>query len=113
MDSWNSAAIVPFVTLNDIQHAKDSSSQTPVLHLSAEARSMGYQGLCLPLTTESWKVRWEETCLLPIGSTERDLAAERLAEEWRSKPVFNQGEVTMSRLGASTFAAPSNGYIES
>jgi protein arginine N-methyltransferase 5 len=99
MDSWNS--IVPFVTLRDIQNApvaKDAS-QTPVLNVLAAARSMGYDGLCLPLTTDNWKTRWEETCLQPVGSTERDLVAERVAEEWRSKPVFMPDEVTMTRLG--------------
>ena len=102
MDSWNSSTIVTFVTIDDIQHtpvAKDDSVQTPVLNLSAEARSMGYQGLCLPLTTENWKARWEETCLLPVGSTEKDLVSEKLAEEWRSKPAFIEDEVTMARIG--------------
>jgi hypothetical protein len=77
------------------------------------------------LTTEKWRKRWEEMCLAPpppsgIGAemtpemlakkkresrresryiTSRDVTAEKKAEQWRMRPVFQPDEITMTRLG--------------
>jgi protein arginine N-methyltransferase 5 len=103
MAFWDCAAVATLITLDDIGDAPiggDRSTQTPVLNLVADARSTGYEFICLPLTTKEWKTRWTETCLLPTEyDNDRDIAAEQRAEEWRSKPAFVRTEVTMTRLG--------------
>lgn len=105
MTSWDpNALIATFLTLDDIARKPTSKPQgkanetTPVLTAASEARSKGYEALCIPLTTEHWKKRWTEMCLLP-NDAERDVAAEKCAEAWRSRPGFLKDEVTMTRLG--------------
>ncbi|KAJ7227136.1 PRMT5-domain-containing protein [Mycena pura] len=99
--SWDhTASISTLITLQDISKAgptKDAA--TPVLSLSAQARSKGYDSVCLPLTTDNWKKRWTEMCLLPNGTDlAADMAAERRAEAWRAKPGFLLDEVTITQL---------------
>lgn len=73
---------------------------SPALKLVAEKRSKGYDLVCLPLTTEAWKTRWRDMCILPSGSDrDRDVLAEERAEAWRAGPVFKRDEVTITRLG--------------
>ncbi|KAF9450345.1 PRMT5-domain-containing protein [Macrolepiota fuliginosa MF-IS2] len=48
-----------------LPHAQREFAETPVLKLIREARNKGYETICLPLTTEKWKERWEGMCLLP------------------------------------------------
>ncbi|KAG6865728.1 hypothetical protein C0991_012374 [Blastosporella zonata] len=106
MAAWNaSAAISTCLTLDDISLASSSSPdsegahETPILNLIAEARSKGYDALALPLTTEKWKTRWAEMCLLPPGGErEMEIKKEQRAEVWRSRPGFLEGEVTLTRL---------------
>lgn len=106
MASWDtSATISTFLTHDDIQKAAanlDQEHQTPVLKLVAEARSKGYDVICIPLTTENWKKRWEGMCLVP-SEADRDAAVcagqRAEAEAWRSGPGFLQDEVTITRLG--------------
>ncbi|KAF8071731.1 shk1 kinase-binding protein 1 [Lyophyllum atratum] len=102
MASWNgSAALSTFLTLEDISNAAVDTVpyDTPVLKLLAEARSKGYDAISLPLTTEKWKKRWSDMCLLPTGSDrEMEIAAEQKAEVWRSRPGFLKDEVTITRL---------------
>jgi protein arginine N-methyltransferase 5 len=104
MSSWDgSATISTFLTLeelSDLSKNTDNGYQTPVLGRLKEAHDIGYDAICIPLTTEKWKKRWSDMCLLPIGS-ERDvqISAEQQAEAWRSKPCFLQDEVTITRLG--------------
>ncbi|GLB40203.1 putative class I-like SAM-binding methyltransferase superfamily protein [Lyophyllum shimeji] len=104
MASWSSSAtIANLLTLEDISNASASDDRaaygTPVLKLLAEARSKGYDATALPLTTEKWKTRWADMCLLPSGSDrEMEIAAEQKAEEWRSRPCFLKDEVTITRL---------------
>ncbi|KAJ7035001.1 PRMT5-domain-containing protein [Mycena alexandri] len=103
--SWdNSAAsIATLLTLDDISKAAQEppkpGATTPVLALSAQARTKGYDLVCLPLTTDKWKKRWEEMCILPNGTDlDADMAAERRAEAWRAKPGFLLDEVTITQL---------------
>jgi protein arginine N-methyltransferase 5 len=116
---WDPCAIVStFLGLPDIAKASPSfgfssrraksfpsdrqeSDDTPVLRLLSELRAKGYRQVCMPLTNERWKTRWEGMCLLPAESTEEDkeLAAKD-AEAWRMTPGFKKDEVTISRLGA-------------
>jgi protein arginine N-methyltransferase 5 len=104
MSSWNgSATISTFLTLEDLSDAPknpENINQTPVLERLAEGHEKGYDAICIPLTTEKWKKRWSDMCLLPTGS-ERDvqISTEQQAEAWRSKPCFLQDEVTITRLG--------------
>nr|GAT60798.1 Shk1 kinase-binding protein 1 [Mycena chlorophos] len=79
--------------------APTKDAPTPVLELSSQARAKGYDVVCLPLTTDAWKKRWTEMCLLPPGADlAADLAAEKLAEAWRTKPTFLLNEVTVTQL---------------
>ncbi|KAF7330502.1 Protein arginine N-methyltransferase [Mycena venus] len=102
--SWdNAASISALLTLEDIAKAARAppkpDAPTPVLALSAQARSKGYDLVCLPLTTENWKKRWTEMCLLPSGvDLDADMAAEKRAEAWRAKPNFLLDEVTITQL---------------
>ncbi|KAG5638898.1 hypothetical protein H0H81_008958 [Sphagnurus paluster] len=104
MTSWSgSATISTFLTLDDISKARKnhdpSKHKTPVLKLLAEARAKGYEAVSLPLTTEKWRTRWEEMCLLPSGSDrDSEINAEQKAEVWRSRPAFLNDEVTITRL---------------
>ncbi|KAF8639417.1 hypothetical protein AX17_001507 [Amanita inopinata Kibby_2008] len=98
------ATIATFLTLEDIEKASATLDHrqhaTPVLKLISEARSKGYDIVCLPLTTDKWKQRWSEMCIQPseISECERDAAAEKSAEEWRACPGFLKDEVTITRL---------------
>ncbi|KAJ6619700.1 PRMT5 arginine-N-methyltransferase-domain-containing protein [Mycena sp. CBHHK59/15] len=104
MASWdNAATISTLLTLGDISQASavvaGDDGTTPVLTLAAQARSKGYDQVCLPLTTENWKKRWASMCLLPNGTAlHSDVAAEKRAETWRAKPAFLRDEVTMTQL---------------
>ncbi|KIY43852.1 PRMT5-domain-containing protein [Fistulina hepatica ATCC 64428] len=75
----------------------DDHFPTPVLALNAELKSKGYSAAAIPLTTDHWKVRWSKTCIVP-NDFENDIEAQRTAEAWRARPVFNLDEVTMTRL---------------
>jgi protein arginine N-methyltransferase 5 len=56
----------------------------------------------MPLTTDKWKTRWSEMCLLPIERSDQDKeSAAKAAEAWRLNPAFQRDEVTMTRIGAS------------
>ncbi|KAJ6505960.1 PRMT5-domain-containing protein [Mycena vulgaris] len=102
--SWDStASISTLLTHADISKAANEpptpDAPTPVLALSTQARAKGYDLVCLPLTTDKWKKRWTEMCLLPTGTDlDADMAAERLAEAWRAKPAFLLDEVTVTQL---------------
>jgi len=104
MAEW--ATVATCLTHEDIADAIRSPSaeyETPVLQLIAEARNKNYDTVSLPLTTDKWKKRWTEMCIMSLDATEaeKEAAAEK-AEAWRSMPSFMSDEVTMSRLG--TFA---------
>ncbi|KAJ7170626.1 shk1 kinase-binding protein 1 [Mycena crocata] len=102
--SWdNAASISTLLSLDDISKAAKEpprpDAPTPVLALSTQARAKGYDLVCLPLTTDKWKKRWTEMCLLPTGTDlDADMAAERRAEAWRAKPAFLLDEVTITQL---------------
>lgn len=128
---------------NKLPHAQKDSAAIPILNLIKEARNKSYETICLPLTTEKWKERWEGMCLLPVthepepegnegrknqegsesdgdeymqdgrdgeagirSKSERDGAEVEVkkkkgaeaAEQWRAKPGFLVGEVTITRL---------------
>ncbi|TFK40311.1 shk1 kinase-binding protein 1 [Crucibulum laeve] len=100
MATWDPAtALSTFLTLDDISRASQEVNpnyETPILKLVAEARSKGYDVLCLPLTTEKWKQRWSDMCL---ENPDRDKeAAAKAAEAWRARPGFVRDEVTLTRL---------------
>ncbi|KAJ3874601.1 shk1 kinase-binding protein 1 [Lentinula edodes] len=114
MSTWSpSASVSSFITLSALSNRKPSASfETVPLELIAEAHSKGYHSVCLPLTTEDWRKRWAEMCLVPSDSIQkrrresrresklvsRDLSAERKAEAWRENPCFEREEVTITRL---------------
>jgi protein arginine N-methyltransferase 5 len=97
------ATLATVLTTEDVADAigaPDSNSETPVLRLAAEARAKGYDTLSLPITTEKWRKRWAEMCLVGVDATDtEEQAATRAAEAWRLRPGFLKDEVTISRLG--------------
>ncbi|EMD34129.1 hypothetical protein CERSUDRAFT_141621 [Gelatoporia subvermispora B] len=74
------------------------SAETPVLQAAAEARAKGYDTICYPLTTDNWKTRWQDMCLLPGEDVKDRNALEQRAEAWRAKPAFLRDEITVTRL---------------
>jgi protein arginine N-methyltransferase 5 len=104
MASWCQPAPVSTVITSDeiatLSAEGNSTETTPVLKLIADARSRGYDSVCVPLTTGAWKDRWAETCILPPDyERSADMSADYRAELWRSNPTFDLGEVAMTRLG--------------
>lgn len=120
MTHWDSTAkLCTFLTLDDILKATKAkpagvvpptkpNQKSPLLKLLHASRDKGYNTVCLPLTTEKWKERWERMCLVPEDQNseegdEADKAAEREkereAELWRRTPGFKAEEVTITRLG--------------
>lgn len=73
----------------------EASPNVDVVSLAARAEAKGYSSICVPLTTPKWKERWTELCVQTAAS-ERDVAAERRAEEWRANPTFLLDEVTLT-----------------
>jgi protein arginine N-methyltransferase 5 len=104
MSSWDRFCLLStHITLKEFARVSikgDSAYDSPTLKLVAEARSKEYDLICLPLTTDKWKTRWRDMCILPSGSDRvRDVAAEERAEAWRASPAFMRDEVTTTRLG--------------
>lgn len=102
------AAFVTHVTLDHLNRLaqpdpEDLSGRTPSQKATAQARAKGYEGICLPLTSDQWKARWRELCLIPAEGSSDAAALEKSAENWRSKPGFLRDEVTITRLGASDY----------
>lgn len=98
------ATVLTTEDVADAARAPDTNFATPVLQLAAEARAKGYDTLSLSLTTEKWRKRWTEMCLMPMEATDVEKqAAMRTAEAWRSRPGFLKDEVTISRLGEPSF----------
>ncbi len=100
------AAFISHVTLDHLAVLNqpsdtDLSGRTPALKASLEAKSAGYDAICLPLTNDKWKARWRDMCLIPAGGTLDRVSLEHQAEDWRSTPGFMRDEVTITHLGAS------------
>ena len=88
--------------LGQLSERDELGDDTPVLRATTDARTVGYETACVPLTNEKWKARWRELCILNPNEPQDKLAEiEQRAEAWRSKPAFFRDEVTISRLGES------------
>lgn len=115
MSSSTSSPFISHITLEDLAaFAKNEfrdhdgtgkGSNTLMLQVASEARSRGYEGICVPLTNEKWKSRWRDLCLLVPNIEEDGEGAmkrqemEQRGEAWRAKPGFGLDEVTITRLG--------------
>ena len=100
------ASFLSHITLEDLAkysqpNETDISESTPVLKAVIDARSKAYDGICIPLTTDKWRARWKDLCLVPDDANLDKAAQEQLAEQWRANPVFMQEEVSITRLGSS------------
>lgn len=96
------AMVASHLSLDDIASAaadRDPNFETPILRLLSESRGKGYDTVCIPLTNEKWRVRWENMCLSTGDEAEKDGGAERICEAWRSNPVFLSDELNVTRLG--------------
>ena len=88
--------------LSVLAQRDDLGDDTPVLRAVTDARTDGYETICVPLTTDKWRARWRELCILNPNEEQDKLAEiEQRAEAWRSKPAFFRDEVTVTRLGES------------
>ena len=99
------SAFITHITLDHLaRHTQpekhDLSERTPTLRAVTTARSKGYDGICVPLTTEKWRTRWTDLCLLPDDENPDKAALEQRAEQWRANPAFAREEVTLTRLGS-------------
>ena len=101
-------AHIPFalhVPVDDLPAADPTLESSPVQRAVKNAHDLQYDLVCVPLTTEAWKTRWQDMCVVPTingaapmnGS--RDLKLEERAEQWRAGTGFRRNEVTMSRPG--------------
>ena len=92
-DHAPAAGLATFIPFSPDHHA-------PFQHCLQDATSKGYESVCLPLTTENWKLRWEGMCLLPAegGSNDASKACARAAELWRQRPCFLPDEVALRHL---------------
>ncbi|KAI0956054.1 hypothetical protein AcV7_006562 [Taiwanofungus camphoratus] len=90
--------LVSLTDLAAVSPHLDGSENTPVLKAKAEARAKDYDAICCPLTTEKWRTRWRDMCILPVDGVPDKNPLEQRAEEWRSKPAFMRDEVTVTRL---------------
>ncbi|CCM04304.1 uncharacterized protein FIBRA_06475 [Fibroporia radiculosa] len=87
------------ISLSDLPNESADSAATEESPISqAKAQAKDYEAICCPLTTEKWKTRWREMCLLPAGDIQDKESLERRAEAWRSRPGFLCDEVTITRL---------------
>ena len=97
-------------TLDDLAQLgqrDDIGDDTPVLRATTDARTAGYETICVPLTNGQWKERWRELCISSPNEAQDKLAEiEQRAEAWRSKPAFFRDEVTLSRLGELPICLP-------
>jgi protein arginine N-methyltransferase 5 len=99
--------IAPYETPEDIERAavlpngNNGDAETPILRLLAQASARGYESMCLPLTTDTWRARWHSMCVLSGAPEveEADKENAMRAEIWRNAPAFNSNEVTVTRLG--------------
>lgn len=92
-DHAPAAGLAAFLPFNLDHHAT-------IQHRLQDATSKGYESICLPLTSENWKLRWEGMCLLPAegGSDDARKACARAADLWRQRPCFLPDEVTLRHL---------------
>ncbi|KAH9945240.1 PRMT5-domain-containing protein [Epithele typhae] len=90
-----------------ISRRDDLGEDTPVLRAASDARSAGYETICVPLANDKWKTRWRELCLLNLTQDQETLnTTEQRAEAWRSKPAFFRDELTISRLDEAESVIP-------
>lgn len=102
MTSWESPVpVAAFFSSSDLENRSPRDSQVPPL--IDDARSRSYDAVCIPLTTEKWMERWRGMCVISSEPDERPEGSEHRAETWRANPVFQLGEVTMTRLGMFLF----------
>ncbi len=100
MTSWeNPVPVAAFFSSSDLENRSPRDSQAPPL--IDDARSRTYDAVCIPLTTAKWMERWRNMCIISSEPGERPEGSELRAETWRANPVFQLGEVTMTRLGTS------------
>lgn len=108
MTSWeNPVPVAAFFSSSDLENGSPPDSQ--VRPLIEDARSRTYDAVCIPLTTAKWMERWRGMCVMSSEPDERPEGSEVRAESWRANPVFELGEVTMTRLGMSP--SPALGYM--
>ena len=99
-----------------------SEHSTPLARLAVDASDNDYDAICVPLTNDLWRERWERLCLRPVddeGEYEethqgrsknsatrewlererRKRETEKEAELWRSYGGFKRTELNITRLG--------------
>lgn len=91
----------------------NTAGSTPVQQATEQAVAADYDWVCVPLTNDRWRERWERLCLRPIDEDEEEHAegtrqwlereralreTEMEAERWRKEGGFRRGELNVTRL---------------
>lgn len=87
-------------SLSDIYDYDNSNEKTPLESLVASAHAKAYNYVCVPLTNEKWKSRWQEMCVTNGEQGSKSMPLQQRAEMWRDGGGFKQDEVLITRLGA-------------
>lgn len=86
-------------SLSEIPDYDSSNEKTPLQTLVADAHTKAYNYVCVPLTNENWRSRWQEMCVTTGERGSKNMLVEQHAEVWRGGGGFKQDEVLMTRLG--------------
>lgn len=79
---------------------KETNHWTPLEHAIDAAYADNYTGVCLPITNEKWKDRWNSLCLTSPGAdASASQAQAEKAEAWRVADGFRRDEVNLTKLG--------------
>ncbi|KAH7106503.1 PRMT5-domain-containing protein [Auriculariales sp. MPI-PUGE-AT-0066] len=103
---------IPFalhVPLQDLPAADPASETTPVQLAALRAHGLQYDIVCVPLTTDAWRTRWQEMCIAPTTNGDPTLplpehAQDQRSEQWRAGAGFRRDEVTVTRPVESEYA---------
>jgi protein arginine N-methyltransferase 5 len=124
LDDWYGTQMSRLPLILNVQQSgippsSSDSSSTAITQLAEEASLQDYDAICIPLTNDLWRERWERLCLRPVEdeleddslyqqrSDTREWVArekqrrdtENEAEMWRSHGGFKRTELNITRLG--------------
>jgi protein arginine N-methyltransferase 5 len=123
--SMSRLPLVLNIPQNDIPPSSAKSGHsTPLTNLAIQASESDYDAICVPLTNDLWRERWERLCLRPVDDEvdfeeayqgrnknsatrewlereKRKRDTEKEAEIWRCYGGFKRTELNITRLGES------------
>ncbi|KZW02744.1 Skb1 methyltransferase [Exidia glandulosa HHB12029] len=118
MSSGTQIPIALHVPPSQLEQFQATSELSIAQAVVQDAYERKYDVVCMPLTTEAWKTRWQEMCLTTSSGVEspvarRDAKLEERAERWRAGEGFRRDEVTITKLDeAENVIAMASDWIE-